>query len=205
MENENHSNLEAIKAVSKTGSEIFTFDSQSIGYSLLDFWQWSVSDLISNATRGKLAEFIVGTAVEMNPKKVRNEWDFFDIKTDNGIKIEVKSASYIQSWEQKNFSNITFSIKKSKKTCTSDAKRYADVYVFCLLKIKDQRRIDPLKLEQWEFYVLPTCEIDNYTRSQSSITLNSLKKITKSVSYDKLKTEVYKCYTKQSEYKNFNP
>lgn len=203
--NQESLNLGVIKAVPKIGTELLTFNDKNIGYSLLDFWQWSVSDLISNATRGRLAEFIVGTAVEINPKKVRDEWDFFDIKTDNGIKIEVKSASYIQSWEQKSFSNIVFSIKKTKKVKTEFPKRYADVYVFCLLKIKDQKIINPLKLEQWEFYILPTCDINNYIRSQSSITLNSLKKITQSVSYNELKTEVYKCYTKQSEYKKFNP
>lgn len=106
--NQESLNLGVIKAVPKIGTELLTFNDKNIGYSLLDFWQWSVSDLISNATRGRLAEFIVGTAVEINPKKVRDEWDFFDIKTDNGIKIEVKSASYIQSWEQKSFSNIVF-------------------------------------------------------------------------------------------------
>lgn len=197
MNNINNSNLEAIKAVPKTGIEVLTFNDKNIGYSLFDFWQWSVSDLISNSTRGRLAEFIVGTAVGINPKKVRDEWDTFDIKTYNGIKIEVKSASYIQSWEQKKFSNIVFSIKKTKKSNQEAPKRYADVYVFCLLKIKDQKIIDPLKLEQWNFYVLPTYKIDSYTRSQVSITLNSLNKMACPIKYDTLKYEIENCYHKQ--------
>lgn len=206
MEENNRLNLTAIKATPKIGNEHLTFNKKSVGYSLLEFWQWSVSDILSNATRGRFAEFIVGTAVEMNPKRLRDEWDAFDIKTDNGIKIEIKSASYIQSWNQKNFSAISFSIRKARYwdpnagMSEDEAKRHADLYVFCLLKIKDQKMIDPLKLEQWEFYVLPTYKLDNYTRSQTSITLNSLQRLTESVNYDKLKSIIEKCCAEQCEY-----
>lgn len=73
---------------------------------------------------------------------------------------------YIQSWRQKDFSAITFSIKKTQNNTSKEVKRHADVYVFCLLKMKDQEQIDPLKLEQWEFYVLLTYKIDNYTEAK---------------------------------------
>lgn len=202
----NKPKLEAINATPKIGNEHLTFEEKSIGYSLLEFWQWSVSDILSNATRGRFAEFVVGTAIEMNPKKLRNEWDAFDIITDNGIKIEVKSASYIQSWNQKEFSKISFSIKKAKHwdsingMTNKEAKRHADLYVFCLLKVKDQNIIDPLKLEQWDFFVLPTFKLDNYTRSETSITLNSLQKLTEAIDYSKLKIKIEECYQQQKEY-----
>lgn len=199
--------LGAIKATPKTGNEQLTFYEKSVGYSLLDFWQWNVSDILSNATRGRFAEFIVGTAVEINPNILRDEWGAYDIITSNGIKIEVKSAAYIQSWYQKKFSNISFSIKKAKYWDSSngllakESKRHADLYVFCLLKIKDQKIIDPLRLEQWEFYVLPTYKLDNYTRSQTSITINSLQKLAEATSYDNLKIRIDCCYNEQHEYK----
>lgn len=199
-------NLGAIIATPKKGSEQLTFHEKNIGYSLLEFWQWSVSDILSNSTRGKFAEFIVGTAMNINPKKLRDEWDAFDLKTDNGIKIEIKSSAYIQSWQQSNFSTISFSIKKAKhwdesnKNSRGKSKRHADLYVFCLLKIKDQSIIDPLKLEQWDFYVLPTYKLDNYKRSQTSITINSLKKLTDSVSYSELEMKINNCYYEQYEY-----
>jgi hypothetical protein len=69
---------------------------------------------LSNATRGRFAEFIVGTAMGLDPKNLRDEWAAYDLTTDEGIKIEVKSASYIQSWNQKRLSNISFSIKPAK-------------------------------------------------------------------------------------------
>ena len=202
-------NLKAIKTIPKNGNEELSFNEINIRFSLLDFWKWSVSDLMSNATRGRLAEFIVGTSVGLNPENLRDEWDAYDITSDNGIKIEVKSASYIQSWSQREFSKISFSIKKAKfwdadnGMSRGEAKRHAEVYVFCLLKHKNQETIDPLKLEQWEFYVLPTYKLDNYERSQSSITINSLRKLTEPIEYVLLKNKIEKCYQEQVKIKDF--
>lgn len=199
-------NLDAIKATRKTGNEQLTFNEKNVGHSLLEFWQWSVSDILSNATRGRFAEFIVGTALGLNAEILRDEWDAYDLKTDNGIKIEIKSAAYIQSWEQKKFSTISFSIKKARYwdaengTSRGEAKRHADVYVFCLLKIKDQSIINPLKMEQWDFYVLPTYLLDNYKRSQTSITLNSLQKLANPVNYDTLKEKIEQRYEEQCKF-----
>jgi hypothetical protein len=100
---------------------------------LLDFWRWSTSDILSNATRGKFAEFIVGTAVGLNPKNSQDEWDAYDLTTEDGIKIEVKSAAYIQCWSQKSFSKISFSIKPARywesetNLQRGEPKRHADV------------------------------------------------------------------------------
>jgi len=195
--------LKRIKASLKNGNECLTDNGQNTNYNLLDFWRWSVSDLLSNATRGRFAEFIVGTAIGINSENLRDEWDAYDLITDDGIKIEVKSASYIQSWDQKRFSTISFSIKPTKywdaetNIYRDEPKRHADVYVFCLLKHKDKNTIDPLKMEQWDFYVLPTYRLDNYQRSQSSITINSLEKLTNPKKYSELKDEITKAYEKQ--------
>jgi len=202
--------LKEIKASLKTGEENLTDNGQNTNYNLLDFWRWSVSDILSNATRGRFAEFVVGTAVGLNPKNLRDEWDAYDLKTDDGIKIEVKSAAYIQSWSQKRFSAISFSIKPARyfdagTNIISEPTRHADLYVFCHLKHKDQNTIEPLKMEQWDFYVLPTCRLDNYERSQSSITINSLKKMTDPKKYRELKKEIMKAYKEQKNYKQQNP
>ena len=194
------SDLEVIKACPKTGDENLSDNGIDTNYSLLDFWRWSVSYILSNATRGRFTEFIVGSAVGLNPENLRDEWDAYDLTTEDGIKIEVKSAAYIQSWNQKSFSTISFSIKPAKfwdaenNMHRGEPKRHADIYVFCHLKHKDQSTIDPLKMEQWDFYVVPTCKLDNYGRSQSSITINSLRKLVNAVTYSKLKIEIEKVY-----------
>lgn len=163
---------------------------------MLDFWKWSVSDILSNATRGRFAEFIVATATNIDIKQVREEWGAFDLETTDGIKIEVKSAAYLQSWFQKKLSDISFSTKPSLQWDSltnkqgTEKMRSAHVYVFCLLKHTDKATVNPLNMEQWEFYVLATKELNDYKRSQFSITHKSLQILTKSVKYEELNNEI---------------
>ncbi|AWI26852.1 hypothetical protein [Flavobacterium pallidum] len=180
----------------KSGNEKFNFEKQNLDFSLLDFWRWSVSDILSNATRGILAEFIVAKALDADIAKIRNEWDAYDLITPNGVKVEVKSSAYLQTWEQARYSEINFSIRAAKPWDWSIDKRSeiatrsADVYVFSLLNHKDKATVDPLNLDQWEFYVLSTTDLNNYQRSQYSITLNSLKKLTRTLQFNDIKNEV---------------
>jgi len=92
--------LKQIKAVPKSGREHLSFEGQNINYSLMDFWRWSTSDILSNATRGRFAEFIVGTAIGLNPENVRDEWDAYDLKTEEGIKIEVKTEPEVSRYRE---------------------------------------------------------------------------------------------------------
>jgi len=57
-------NFGRIQTKRKTGSERFTSEGTDLGFDLLGFWQWSRSDLVSNATRGVLAEYIVARELE---------------------------------------------------------------------------------------------------------------------------------------------
>jgi hypothetical protein len=189
-------NLNKLQATIKSGREHLTLDDKQLSFTLLDFWRWSVSDILSNATRGRFAEFIVAAAMNMDQTLLRDEWSAYDLESPDGIKIEVKSAAYIQSWFQRNLSKISFSIKPSlhwdslTNTQSLEKKRHADVYVFCLLHHDDKLTVDPLNMNHWEFYVLGTNEIDDYPRSQHSITLKSLQGLTKAISYDQLSESI---------------
>jgi hypothetical protein len=192
--------LEKIKVTQKTGNEILKYNECCIGRTLLDFWKWNTSDLLSNATRGTFAEFIVATALEIDLSNVREEWKAYDLETKNGIKIEIKTSAYLQSWFQNDYSKIIFSIKPAHYW-DSDTNRQSesifrpsDVYVFCLLKHKHKETVDPLNLNQWDFYVLSTKKINNYRRSKSSITLKSLEKLTESINYSELKEKILNEY-----------
>ncbi len=44
-----------------------------------------------------------------------------------------------------------------------------------------------MDISSWEFYVVPTSEIDNRFKDQKSISLSVLKEISKSVKYSELK------------------
>jgi len=188
--------LNEIKASIKSGNEPLMYRNEKLNFSLLDFWRWSASDILSNATRGRLAEFIVATATTIDINAVRNEWDAYDLITADGIKLEIKSAAYLQSWYQRVLSKISFSTKLARhwdsitNIVSVTPQRHANVYVFCLLKHEDKTTVNPLNLDHWDFYVLATSELNNYTRSQHSITLKSLQKLTKSLSYDEIATNV---------------
>ncbi len=185
--------LKEIEITKLSGDEMFQFGNDNLDFNLLSFWQWSSSDIVSNATRGILAEYIVGKALECIRKEdVRDEWGAYDLKTQTGVSVEVKSAAYIQSWEQSRLSKISFNVPKTlgwdRETNKFDKekKRQADVYVFALLFHRDKETVNPLDISQWEFFVLPTKVLDQRERSQKSITLPSLKKLTDSVSFFEL-------------------
>jgi hypothetical protein len=173
--------LPPIKLKRMTGEELFTgFGKGKL--ILKDFWQWSSSDLVSNATRGILAEFLVAFALGLN-KGVRTEWDPYDLKTEKDIKIEVKSSAYLQSWHQQRLSRITFDIRPTKawdyqkNRYAEEIKRQSDVYVFCLLHHKEKMTINPLDLSQWTFYIVSTKELNKDCPNMKRIGLSRLKKI----------------------------
>ncbi|GAB3643266.1 hypothetical protein [Spirosoma arcticum] len=166
----------------KTGQERFQLKGQELDVLLLDFWRWSASDLVNNALRGQLAEYIVAQALNIT-HRVRIEWDSYDLMTGAGTRIEVKSAAYLQSWHQKKLSSISFGIRPTtgwdaeNSKYKMEVKRQADVYVFCVLGHKEKNTVNPLDLDQWEFYVLATSVIDSACPVQKTISLSTLQKL----------------------------
>jgi hypothetical protein len=168
----------------------------------LDFWRWNSSDLLSNATRGRLAEFIVASALDVDLIGSRDEWDAYDLLTKEGVKIEVKSSAYVQSWMQKSPSKISFGIKKSHCWDEETTKRVtiairsADIYVFCILHHDRKETSDPLNFDHWEFYLVNTEELNSRAGNQTTINLNSLRRLTASVTYLSLKEKVERSFNK---------
>lgn len=177
----------------KTGGELFHEGGTASGFSLRDFWSWSMSDLVSNAARGVLAEFIVAKALGLRTDCVRMAWDKCDLIGEGGANIEVKSAAYIQTWAQNAPSKITFSVQPKRgwdantNVQDKEARRHADIYVFALLAHQDKNTIDPLDLNQWRFWAVSRRFLDDRKRSQHSITLATLLKLGEPVSYGELR------------------
>ena len=168
----------AITTTPKTGNEALRYAGSPTAATLLDFWRWSQSNLVENRTRGILAEFITKTALGIEGG-LRVEWDEFDLVTAAGLKVEVKSAAYLQSWAQARASDIKFGIGATAGDATRPnhdglTRRRADVYVFCLLHHDRQETLDPLDLDQWTFYVVPTPTLDRYRPIAKSINLAGL-------------------------------
>jgi hypothetical protein len=136
----------------RCGDETFHRNGTSLGLRLLDFWCWCNSDLLSNAARGRLAEYLVALDLEV-ADRVRSEWIAYDMKTPDGLMVEIKSASYIQTWAQRRDSIIMFDVRPTLGWEPDTAKfgvvrrRQSDAYVFALLQHRDRATIDPLNVE----------------------------------------------------------
>lgn len=192
-----------LNVVRRSGSERFRSGDSDADFDLLEFWQWSMSDLVSNTTRGALAEYIVARAVGASTVEARDPWAAFDLETPEGVKIEVKSSSYLQGWAQAQLSRISFSIAPSYAwnaeigDFEDECKRQADIYVFSLLAHRDQSTIDLMDLDQWEFYVLATVELDEHFGSQKTVTLSRLKEFASPIHFGELKAAVSQAWYEQ--------
>lgn len=164
----------------KTGDEPIGGANNPTGRTLLDFWRWSGSDVLSNAPRGELAEFLVGHALDAI-RSPSEAWASYDLETRDGIRVEVKSAAYVQSWCQNKLSQIRFSIRRTLDEEWTKRDRHSDVYVFALLAEKDKGKIDPLDIGQWEFYVIPTRELNEECKDQRSLGINGVRELARGV------------------------
>ena len=170
--------LPRLQAKPMTGEEVFHKSHEALEprLKLYKFWQWACSDLVDNLFRGSPAEFYVASALDSLHHCLRDGSGCHDITTQTGITIQVKSSAYLQSWFQNAYSRIEFDIapKKSWNPNTNAfegvPQRHSAIYVFCLLEHKDKSTLDPMDLDQWVFYVIPTKELP----SRNSLTLTAL-------------------------------
>jgi hypothetical protein len=129
--------------------------------------------------RGVLAEYIVGLALGC-VDGTRLEWDATDLRTRQGLRVEVKSSAYLQSWHQERLSMISFDIKPAlgwnatTNITAVERARQADVYVFCVLRPTDKATVDPLDVDQWDFYIMSTNQLNAAVGAQKRISLGSL-------------------------------
>lgn len=165
----------------KTGEEQIRDEHGTSRGNLLDSWRWAYSQTLDNALRGVLAEYLVGLALGGPDRDARVEWDPFDLTTPEGIKVEVKSSAYLQSWAQEKKSTLSFSIPETSAwdyetgRFAVSRQRQADVYVFCVFTTVDPNAADPLDKAQWDFYVAPTSRVNEALGNQKTVTLSSLK------------------------------
>ena len=172
-------------------NEEFRTKDGSIGLTVLDFWQYMYSDLNSDP-RTDVAEFLVSTALGLKESTNRQYWTLYDIFYKER-RIGVKSTGYYQTWrEDGKVSNTrSFSIRKATDRKTGIYERHNDVYVFCLLNGNARETANPLVLENWDFYVVPTSVINNKCNDNHSISLSKIKKLGyERVSYDDLKSSI---------------
>lgn len=187
-----------------TGDEHIMFDGMPTGYLLSDFWAWSSSDLLNNTLRGAYAEFVVSAALGLRLDTPQTDWTPYDVyyplDKKTGIRIEVKSAAYLQAWEQQRLSRIQFTIRPTRAWTPESGydetvQHQSDVYIFCVYTETDRKKADPLLLDKWDFYVLSTRLIETKCGAQRSISLPALLELCpRKVDYNGIEGAVIEAY-----------
>lgn len=180
-----------------TGLEPFTLDGNSAGFSVLDFWAFQHSNIWD--VQEEIAEFIVAKALGQDMPYNKNGWTLWDMNY-RGKRIEVKETGYYHSWrtDGKVSHQRTFGITKAYslyKNRHSEFKRQNDIYVFCLNTGETKEASNPLALENWRFWVVPTSTIDCICGDNKTISLGRVKRITglkEGLGYEELRDAVDK-------------
>ena len=180
----------------KAGNELFSFlNGNSIGYCVSDFWRFMFSNLYD--IQGDVAEYLVAMALGKELPDNRNGWTPFDIWY-RGKRIEVKSTAYFQLWkESEDISEVrTFSIQKThvqnqnKKT---PKERQNDIYVFCINNGRNYIDANPIILDHWKFFVVPTSKINTECKDNMKISLGRVKELSnmgEGINYFKIKEKI---------------
>jgi hypothetical protein len=154
-----------------------------IDRSLSDFHHWALSGLMSNTTRGMIAEYLVRHAMGLDHEPAL-EWDYVDIRSQTGT-VEVKFSGFAQSWAQAKLSKPRFDIGRRAYAWDStlstwlakEELRRANAYVFCLHHETNRQAANPLVLAQWSFGVLSTKRVDALFGNQRTIALPKLESV----------------------------
>ncbi len=175
------------------GTEKFEFNGKKLDYNFIDFWRFHYSNIYD--IQGRIAEFIVAKALDINESQNDQYWTLWDL-TYKGLRIEVKETSYYHSFnkEGKVSKHRSFGITKANGSYdpqvsgNTEFRRQNDVYVFCLNKGYTKEESYPLNLNNWEFYIVPTSVIDAECGDNKTISLNKIKRLGYSATpYDKIK------------------
>lgn len=180
-----------------TGQEQFTHNGDSIGVSVLDYWRFQFSNIW--AVQEEVAEFIVAKVLGQDVPYNKNGWTLWDINY-RGMRIEVKETGFYHSWRRdgKISHQRTFGISKAYsryKDNKSEYKRQNDVYVFCLNLGISKESSNPLVLENWRFWVVPTSTIDRLCGDNKTISLGRVREIAgqmDGIGYGQLREEIDK-------------
>ncbi len=167
--------------------------------SVLDFWRYCYGDLAGQSP--VIAEFLVAKALEIEKAENVTYWTAYDMSY-RGMRVEVKSTEYVHAWNKKRVSKIrTFSIAPSHNLYwgNEDHKslsRQNDLYVFCLNTNQEVQHPQPLNLDFWEFYIVKTSVINQYTEKsgnpdQKKISLNVIRRMAgEPVKWDGLRKKI---------------
>ena len=178
-----------------TGNESFDLDGKPIGLKIQDFWRFKYSNIYFLLE--SIAEFLVAKALGLYEPHNADWWTLYDIRYRD-FRIEVKETSYYHPWnsngvvsKQRTFGITMANSAYENFSSVNKHERQNDIYVFCLNKGNTREESNPLNLNNWDFYIVPTSLINRHCREQKTISLGRIKRLGfLPMPYDKIRAEV---------------
>ena len=179
-----------------TGKEKFSLSGKELDFDITDFWKFQYSNIYS--LHGEIAEFVIARALGIAEAQNSEYWTLWDI-TYRGVKIEVKATAYFHLWntDGKISKQRTFSIAPAngdydkENSGNSELRRQNDLYFFCLINGDTKENSNPLNLNNWEFYVVPTSFLNEHCGNNKTISLGRIRSFGfDGIAYDQLKEKI---------------
>lgn len=161
---------------------------------LVEFWDWALSNVVDNTTRAVFAEYLVAVCLGLDGAP-RVAWDAVDLRYGDRA-IEVKAAGRGQTWSQAEPSRVRFGIDKKfgwdapSNQRSTVAARAADIYVFCIHGSYPATVENVLDSNEWEFFVASTGQLAASFGDQKSVSESSLRKIIAPVTAGELRSAI---------------
>lgn len=176
------------------GNEKFILNNTELDFGILDFWKSKYSNIYN--MQEVIAEFLVEKALGIDKAQNTDYWTLYDILYRN-YRIEIKQTSYYHPWnENAKISNVRrFGITMANSNYESvdgenKYERQNDIYVFCLNTGETRADSNPIDLNNWEFYVVPTSVINENCGSNKTIVLKKVREIGEKISWYEIKENI---------------
>ena len=156
--------------------------------------------LIGNVERGGYVECMIELALSevLPPWTLTATWDVWDLEQrESGARIEVKQSAAVQTWTGPHRSSAAPSFDIAARSgyypnggsdwiALKQPQRFADVYIMAWHGTTDADLVDHRLPDQWEFFVVPEGKLP----PQQTISLNPLRRLAASCSFDELAERV---------------
>ena len=150
------------------GNEPLSVGGHETALTVNDFWRWSFSDFSDFSTRDAFSEFLVASSLSLtvdgNARQRRVRTLLWSPVGTAGVRVNARTAAYVQSDEAEQPDHIIFVIPK-KPDC--------DAYLFCVFKGMANAE-SPLDTDLWDFYALCSSTLDGRASESGYVTLPAL-------------------------------
>lgn len=175
-------------------NEKFIFNNNELDFGILDLWKSKYSNVFN--MQDVIAEFLVEKALGIDMAQNTDYWTLYDVLYRD-YRIEVKQTGYYHPWnENSKISKLRrFGITKANSSYESNEtvnkfERQNDIYVFCLNIGETRVDSNPMNVDNWEFYIVPTKIINEKCGDNKSIGLKRVRELSDKIDYDKLKEKI---------------